>query len=92
MRAGGSQQGLLVCDPDVTLLELDRLLFPQPVSAGMNPFVLMSLAYFYRSGNEHADPIRVTPTGAFYRISDGRHRAVASMIAGRKTILAEILS
>lgn len=74
------------------LIELNRLLYPEPVSAGMNPFVLMSLAYFYRSGNEHTAPIQVTPVSAFYRISDGRHRAVAAMIAGRKTILAEILT
>jgi len=75
----------------MTLLQLDRLLFPEPVSAGMNPFVLMSLAYFYRSGNEHLEPIQVTHVQSFYRISDGRHRAVASMIAGRKLVLAEIL-
>ena len=73
------------------LVELDRLLFPEPVSAGMNPFVLMSLAQVYRSGNEHLEPITITPEGSVYRISDGRHRAVASMIAGRKVVLAEIL-
>jgi hypothetical protein len=74
------------------LIGLDRLLFPEPVSAGMNPFLLMSLAYFYRSGNEHAAPIQVSPVASFYRISDGRHRAAAAMIAGRKVILAEILT
>lgn len=73
-----------------TLVPLDRLLFPEPVTAGMNPFVLMSLAYLYRAGNEHTTPIRVTRCGDLYRITDGRHRAVASMIAGRKTVLAKI--
>lgn len=73
------------------LIELDRLLFPEPVTAGMNPFVLMSLAYLYRSGNEHVEPIEVTREGRYYRIREGRHRAVASMMAGRKVVLAEIL-
>ena len=73
------------------LVELDLLLFPEPVTAGMNPFVLMSLAHFYRAGNEHTVPITVTREGSFFRISDGRHRAVASMIAGRKVVRAEIL-
>lgn len=72
------------------LLALDRLLYPEPVTAGLNPFVLMSLAYHYRAGNEHVEPIRVTCEGQFWRISDGRHRAMASMIAGRKTVLAFI--
>lgn len=73
-------------------LRLDRLTFPTPVSAGMNPFVLFSLAYAYRSGNEDVEPILVRPSElyGFYSITDGRHRAVASMIAGRKTVLAVI--
>jgi hypothetical protein len=73
------------------LAKLDYLLFPEPVSSGMNPFVLMSLAQLYRSGNGHADPIVVSAVGSFYRIADGRHRAVAAMIAGRKVVLAELV-
>jgi hypothetical protein len=72
-------------------LRLDRLLFPDPVAAGLNPFVLFSLAYLYRSSNDDADPITVTrERDDLYRIRDGRHRAMASMIAGRKTVLAVI--
>lgn len=71
-------------------IPLDLLLFPEPVAAGMNPLVVMSLAYLYRATNEHVEPITVTPHGGHYRITDGRHRAVASMIAGRKTVLAKV--
>lgn len=73
------------------LAQLDRLLFPEPVTAGMNPLVLMSLAHFYRAGNEHLQPIAVTVEGDYHRIADGRHRAVASMVAGRKVVLAEVV-
>lgn len=72
------------------MIPLDRLLYPEPVSGGMNPFVLMSLAYHYRAGNEHTRPITVTQHGDLYRITNGRHRAVACMIAGRKTVLAKV--
>jgi hypothetical protein len=74
------------------LIPLDRLLFPEPVTAGMNPFVLLSLAYLYRTSNEDVAPILVYQQGDLYWITDGRHRAVASMIAGRKTVLATVTS
>src|SRR5215207_5679918 len=68
---------------DLMHIRLDRLLYPDPVPAGMNPFVLMSLAYLYRSSNEDAEPILVEyAANGLYEIKDGRHRAVASMIAG----------
>lgn len=72
------------------MIPLDQVLYPEPVTAGLNPLVLMSLAYHYRAGNDHTPPITVTQHGDLYRITDGRHRAVASMIAGRKTILAKV--
>lgn len=68
---------------------LDRLLYPEPVSAGMNYLVVASFMYRYRGTNEHLDPITVTAEGDLWRITDGRHRAVAAMMAGRKTILAQ---
>lgn len=72
-------------------MRLDQMLFPEPVPAGMNPLVLMSLAYLYRGSNEDVEPILVHYEGdELYSVSDGRHRAVASMIAGRKTVLAVI--
>lgn len=73
-------------------LRVDRLLFPEPVAAGMNPYVLFSLTHIYRSTNEDVEPIQVRTygLGGLYTITDGRHRSVASMIAGRKTVLADI--
>jgi hypothetical protein len=72
------------------LVPIERLLWPDPVVAGMNYLVVASLTYFYRGGNEDADPITVRAEGAYWRIVDGRHRAVASMMAGRKTVLAVV--
>lgn len=74
------------------LLPIDRLLFPEPVTAGLNYLVLASFAYQYRGTNEHLDPITVTTEGDYYRIADGRHRTIGSIIAGRKTVLATILT
>jgi hypothetical protein len=73
------------------MLPVNRLLFPEPVAAGMNPYVLMDLAYMYRSTNEHDKPIKVRDErNGYYSIIDGRHRVVASMMAGRKTVLAKV--
>lgn len=73
----------------VDLINIEELMFPEPVSAGMNPFVLMSLAYLMRSTNEDVEPIIVQRESlSVYRIVDGRHRAVAAMMAGRKYIAA----
>jgi uncharacterized ParB-like nuclease family protein len=76
---------------DAFYVKLDSLLFGEPVAAGMNPLVIMSLTYLFRGTNENVEPITIRREGeSFYRIVDGRHRAVASMIAGRKTVLAEM--
>lgn len=68
---------------------LDHLLFPEPVAAGMSPYVVLGLVPLYRNSNEHTTPIEVArePSG-YFRIVDGRHRAVASMMAGRKYVMA----
>lgn len=67
---------------------IEKLLWPEPVVAGCNYLVIASLTYLYRGSNEHAEPIWVTPEGDYWRIKDGRHRAMATMIAGRKEVLA----
>lgn len=55
----------------------------------MNPLVLMSLAYHMKAGTEDPEPIVVTKElEAAWRIHDGRHRAIAAMIAGRPDVLA----
>jgi ParB-like chromosome segregation protein Spo0J len=56
----------------------------------MNSLVIMSLAYMYRTGEGHAPPILVRKEGAHYRILDGRHRFMASLIAGRRRVLAVV--
>ena len=71
-------------------IKLNKILVPTPVSAGMNPLVLMSLVYMYRSTTEDAEPIVLRKEGRYYRITDGRHRFMASVIAGRRRILAKV--
>lgn len=74
--------------PKPFYVPIDRLLWPEPVVAGCNYLVIASLTYFYRGSNEDAQPIEVTKEGDYWRIKDGRHRAIGSMVAGRKTVLA----
>jgi hypothetical protein len=72
---------------------LDQLQTLKAVPAGMNPYVVMSLAYKFRSSNVDVAPIVVMRLagGAGYRIIDGRHRFVASLMSGRGDILAEVV-
>lgn len=71
-------------------ISVEKLLYKPNAPSGMNVLVVMSLTYFYRSGVVDTTPIVVRREGDNYRILDGRHRAVASMIAGRPTVLAVI--
>lgn len=72
-------------------IPLGRILLPEHnVTAGANVYVLVSLAYMYRSTTEDAPPITVRPHGDLYRITDGRHRYMASVIAGRDGVLANV--
>jgi len=61
---------------------------PNP-PAGMNPLLLMHFAYYLRSTTVDLEPIQVTqePDGS-WRVHDGRHRAVAALVAGRPDVLA----
>jgi ParB-like chromosome segregation protein Spo0J len=70
-------------------IPLEMVLLPPPVPAGMNVLVLMSLTYAIRTGGNVA-PIRVTEEGEFFRITDGRHRFMASVIAGREWVDAKV--
>lgn len=67
---------------------LDALRFPAPVVAGMNYLLIGSLAYLMRSSNEDPPAVTVAKEPGGWRIVDGRHRAVAAMIAGRRDVLA----
>jgi hypothetical protein len=71
---------------------VDQILLLPNVPAGMNPLVLMHLAYLLRSRNDHEiPPIEVWREGANYRLKDGRHRYMAHVIAGRQTVQAVII-
>lgn len=71
-------------------IKLERILMPEPVAAGMNPLVLMSLVYMLRSTTEHPPPVLVDREGKYFRIVDGRHRLLAHHIAGRRIVRATI--
>jgi hypothetical protein len=72
------------------LIDLDRILYPEPVCSGMDLETLVILSRYYRRQNEHTTPIQVRAEGDYYRLTDGRHRTTASMMAGRKQVLAEV--
>jgi hypothetical protein len=67
------------------------MLGPNP-PAGMNVLVLMSLAYTLRSTAEDPDPVEVTQVPPLYfRVHDGRHRAMAAIVAGRRDVLCVLV-
>ncbi len=71
-------------------IPLNRILLPEPVSAGMDLYILLTLAGLFRKTNEDTTPIEVVRHGRVYQLTDGRHRVIASIIAGRKTVLANV--
>lgn len=71
-------------------IRVDKILVKPNIPAGMNPLVVMSLVLMYRSSAEHTEPIVVRKEGKFYRVLDGRHRFLASIIAGRRRIKAVV--
>lgn len=69
-------------------LDLEVLVFKRNVPAGMNYLLVAHFALLMRSSHFEPDPIivrRVEGT-EFYRIMDGRHRVVGSLVAGRTNI------
>jgi hypothetical protein len=70
---------------------IDRLRFKDPIPAGMNPYTLLGLVPLLKGSNEDYDPIEVDrpcPTCDTATVLDGRHRWIASVIAGRPDVLA----
>jgi hypothetical protein len=54
-------------------------------------WVLFSLAHMYRSTSDDAPPVEVRDLGnGYWRVLDGRHRYLASVIAGRPDLLATV--
>jgi hypothetical protein len=70
-------------------VRFEDLRWPPNVPAGMNVLELMAYAYEAKATTEDQDPIEVEalPDGSF-RLTDGRHRALACLIAGRPDVLA----
>lgn len=74
------------------LVEIELILFKKNVPAGMNPLSIMHFAYLYRSSNEDLDPVDLIKLrNGYYRLDDGRHRTVGSLVAGRYLILATFI-
>ncbi len=70
---------------------LDELRFLPNVAAGMNIFTISSMVPLMRNSTEDYDPILVGSACGdcgTRTILDGRHRVVASLMAGRRDILA----
>lgn len=70
---------------------INRLRFKEPIAAGLNPFTLMGMVPHLRNRNGDHAPILVSPpcpTCGDRVVLDGRHRWIASVIAGRADVLA----
>jgi ParB-like chromosome segregation protein Spo0J len=75
---------------DPIRIPLHHLRLKQNIPAGMNPMRVMAIADALRNcGQEIWDPILVRSVGPDdWLVLDGRHRFVASYIAGMPDILA----
>lgn len=72
-------------------LRLSEVVLKDNVTAGISPWCLMSLAHALRSTSADVEPpVRVLPIEGvpFFRLMDGRHRFMASVLAGRPDVLA----
>lgn len=75
-------------------IPLEMLRIKQPVSAGMDPCVLLGMVPILRRTTQDLPPIlvdaRCTPANpcGSWRVQDGRHRDFAHVIAGRRDILS----
>jgi hypothetical protein len=68
---------------------IEDLRFGPNPPAGMNPLVLMSLTYRLKATREDPAPVLVQRDGDGWRVTDGRHRALAAMVAGRPDVLVQ---
>lgn len=74
--------------------DITRLHFIKPVTAGMDPYVLMALVPLMRKTTEDHPPIVVRPSRCCpeqcWEVLDGRHRWIAAVMGGRSEVLAEL--
>lgn len=76
---------------DPFCVPIQKLRFKAPIAAGMNPYTLLGMVPLLRNSSEDHDPILVDPpclTCGDRTVLDGRHRWIASVIAGRADVLA----
>lgn len=71
-------------------IPIERLHLKPNVPAGADICVVGGLVPLLRKTDQDHDPILVREHGDGWQILDGRHRFMASVIAGRTDILAEI--
>jgi hypothetical protein len=79
----------LLSEPSKIRIPLHNIRIKPNVTAGLNPWTLMSLWGHLRSTTEDPDPVLVRrhPDGGWLLL-DGRHRFCASLAAGRSDVLA----
>lgn len=77
------------------MVPVSHVLLPPGIPAGMNLLKLAALAYASRTGAPDPDPITVRVLDGAARgnkrvftLTDGRHRFLAAVIAGRESVLA----
>jgi hypothetical protein len=75
--------------PALFRVRVEDILLKPNIPAGCNPLVLMSLAHLLRSTDQDPDPVKVRRDGGRWRVSDGRHRFLAAVVAGRPDVLCE---
>lgn len=72
-------------------IPLDRLLLKPNIPAGASIYVLGGLVLLYRNTTDDAPPAEVRDLGnGYWRVLDGRHRFLASVIAGRGDLLVAV--
>lgn len=71
---------------------LHQLVLPPNIVAGMNPLVVMAIAYTLRTSLTDVEPLDVSHLGTLdglgdvWAVHDGKHRYMASYVAGRADI------
>lgn len=71
-------------------MPISRLVLKDNVPAGASVWVLASLVLLYRNSTDDAPPAEVRYlTSGYWLVLDGRHRYLASVIAGRPDLLCE---
>ena len=93
----GRHDRTTACDQVVTafMVPVSHVLLPPGIPAGMNLLKLAALAYASRTGAPDPDPIVIRELyqaerddRRVFTLTDGRHRFLAAVIAGRESVLA----